>query len=362
MFKKPKKCSKNQKCDFLKNQYFTCKQCRLQKCFQVGMSYENFQLGWDSRSSIKCREISIPQTIDTFTGKSNLIIFQSGPPKNNPKNFLDFHSLIDKTGEILKQGPESPIFSKNRLSKLAIFLSPILDHNQSMNSTSSKYGKDEALAQLEHAVLLATKWLTHFDEFRLLSPDLQLKMILAAWSVWWKLEKLAYTALEIRRNFDENEIKRKIQDSIIFQYDSSRIDMSWLSKYSVEELKFFLEITTEIRLDPLLRSMIDLNPSEVELSFMLGQLCFHYVGKRFQGEILKISEKFQEILADDLHDYYVNEMKKSNYGSRMAQMMRINNQIQMDLVRRKSKTQLALVFDIFTIDVSHPEMFLEFDN
>ncbi|UMM37780.1 hypothetical protein L5515_009440 [Caenorhabditis briggsae] len=95
---------------------------------------------------------------------------------------------------------------------------------------------------------------------------------------------------------------------------------------------------------------------------MLGQLCFHYVGKRFQGEILRISEKFQEILADDLHDYYVNEMNKSNYGSRMTQMMRINNQIQMDLVRKKSKTQLALVFEIFTVDVSHPEMFLEFDN
>ncbi|UMM37831.1 hypothetical protein L5515_009473 [Caenorhabditis briggsae] len=105
--------------------------------------------------------------------------------------------------------------------------------------------------------------------------------------------------------------------------------------------------------------MIQLEPSDIELSFMLSQLCFHYVGKRFQGEILRISEKFQEILADDLHDYYVNEMKKSNYGSRMAQMMRINNQIQKDIIQNRGKTDLAILFDVFDLEFSHPEMFMD---
>ncbi|PIC29966.1 hypothetical protein B9Z55_021367 [Caenorhabditis nigoni] len=91
---------------------------------------------------------------------------------------------------------------------------------------------------------------------------------------------------------------------------------------------------------------------------MLSQLCFHYVGKRFQGEILKISEKFQEILADDLHDYYVNEMRKSNYGSRMAQMMRINNLIQKEVYKHREKMDLARIFEVFCVEVSHPDLFL----
>ena len=89
-----------------------------------------------------------------------------------------------------------------------------------------------------------------------------------------------------------------------------------------------MEIHTEIRLDDLTRAMIELEPTEVELSFMLGQLCLQYVGKRFQGEILHIGDKFQEMLANDLHDYYVNELKRPNYVTRLASMMKINNQIQ----------------------------------
>ena len=65
---------------------------------------------------------------------------------------------------------------------------------------------------------------------------------------------------------------------------------------------------------------------------MLGQLCFHYVGKKFQGEILQVAERFQEMLANDLHDYYVNDQKKPHYVSRLASMMKINNQIQVSLL------------------------------
>ena len=38
---------------------------------------------------------------------------------------------------------------------------------------SLKYGREESLAQLEHNVVLVANWLTYFDDFQLLPPNLQ---------------------------------------------------------------------------------------------------------------------------------------------------------------------------------------------
>lgn len=79
-------------------------------------------------------------------------------------------------------------------------------------------------------------------------------------------------------------------------------------------------------LDPL----TSLEPTDIELTYMLCQLCFHYAGKRYGGEILEVTEKFQENLADNLHDYYVNELNMPRYCGRLNQMLKINNLIQVD--------------------------------
>ncbi|CAO4381743.1 unnamed protein product [Caenorhabditis nigoni] len=330
-------CKFKNQCKSFKKGCFTCKFCRLQKCFKVGMSMGTFQFG---RDVYKAREIvqlnrRIPMTLDTFTGNSNLIIFSSNSQEPS-RSFIDLRFLIEQAHRVFQQGPSTPLYSENRLKKMSLGLGNLQKVPESFGNP--KFGKKEAVEQLEGQILNVSKWLTHFDEFQ-------------------KLPKTK-TARQIRQNFDENVLKRMKNETILLEFGSAEMDISWLSKYTVEELKFFLNIPTEIRLDPLLRSMIDLNPSDIELSFMLSQLCFHYVGKRFQGEILKISEKFQEILADDLHGYYVNEMKKPNYGSRMAQMMRINNLIQKEVYKHREKMDLARIFEVFCVEVSHPDLFL----
>lgn len=371
-FKTSKSCHRIKKCDFLKKGYFTCKYCRLQKCLKVGMSYERFQFDRDVNKVNKIVVLGgrIPPTIDTFCGRSNLIIFRVPqgsasssvcPSPAPPKNFINCQFLIDKAIKILQQGPESPIFTRNRLEKLAVVLNPVLEFQPAIEPPDmGNFGKEESLAQLEHVVILVTKWLTHFDEFQMLPPKLQIQMLQGIWSVWWRLGRLAYTSMKIRRSFDRDTIKRMETNTLVHSYDQERLDMSWLSKYTVDELKFFMDIKNEVRLDNQTRAMIDLDPSDIELSFMLGQLCFQYVGKRFQGEILQVADRFQEMLANDLHDYYINELRVPQYVTRLASMMKINNQIQMDIYNNIKKTELANIFDIFCVEVSHPEMFVDF--
>uniref|UniRef100_A0A1I7T6M7 NR LBD domain-containing protein n=1 Tax=Caenorhabditis tropicalis TaxID=1561998 RepID=A0A1I7T6M7_9PELO len=227
------------------------------------------------------------------------------------------------------------------------------------HSKIKRYGKEETLAQWEYDILKLTKWLTYFDDFQKLPRSLQIKMIQGVWNIWKRLERLASIVLCVRRKMNEETIRKMKNDTLLCNWNQMSIDMKWCSKYTVEQLKFFLEFNTEIRLDELTRLLLDLDPSDVELSFMLGQLCFHYVGKRFQGEILQVADKFQEILADDLHDYYINQMRQPYYMKRLASMMKINNQIQKEVYKNREKMELAVLFDVFHLEFSHPEMFMD---
>lgn len=74
--------------------------------------------------------------------------------------------------------------------------------------------------------------------------------------------------------------------------------------------------------------MIELDPTDVELSYMLCQLSFYHLGKKKKGEFSGIAESFQESLANDLHKYYVEDMKTPCYAGRVTNMMKINNRIQ----------------------------------
>uniref|UniRef100_A0A1I7T6N4 Nuclear receptor domain-containing protein n=1 Tax=Caenorhabditis tropicalis TaxID=1561998 RepID=A0A1I7T6N4_9PELO len=348
-----KTCKKNKQCEFLKDGFFTCKYCRLQKCLNVGMSTESFQFDRDGYQQLCRIQDEIPSSVDTFSGRSNLIIFQAPGTPTSSKPFINIQFLMDKVFKILKEGPETPLFFPVKLEKMAHNLRKVHEETRSPEEQKlEKFGKTESLEHLGMCILTVAKWFTYFDEFQGLPQKLKITILQDVWGIWWKLERLAYTAKLIKQRI----ITAK-KDDLLFRYESERIDLSWCSKYTVEELKFFVEIPNEIRLDELTRLMLDLDPSDVELSFMLGQLCFHYVGKLFQGEILQVADKFQEILADDLHDYYINQLKRPCYSQRLASMMKINNQIQKEVYERQPRRELALIFDVFNVDVSHPEMF-----
>lgn len=81
-------------------------------------------------------------------------------------------------------------------------------------------------------------------------------------------------------------------------------------------------------LQPQVQELQELEVSDVEFNFMLAQLTFSYAGKRLQGDILKICEKFQEVLSNDLHEHYVKELGMQRYSGRLSKIMKINNAIQ----------------------------------
>ena len=78
----------------------------------------------------------------------------------------------------------------------------------------------------------------------------------------------------------------------------------------------------------IINSIMKLDPTDIELTYMFAQLCFEYAGKRYPGEIQKITDHFQQILSNDLHDYYINDQKRERYFFRLNELMKVNNLIQ----------------------------------
>lgn len=334
------------------------------------MTIENFQFDRDSFCPKKVRTVlenfhnRVPESMGTFLGRSNLIIFsapQFDPDDYNQKFLIDVQFLVDEAAEVLRKGSEIPIYAPNSLEKLALGLQAIRGYRPRQMKVITKIGKDETLALWQHDMLKVAKWLTYFDEFGRLPHEVQVDMLNGMWKVWARLENLAVTAIGRRQKLcSRKEIMSYVdQDQVKCHMTQVEIDIAWCSRYSVEQLRFFADNDLDERTEVLIQAMMDLQPTDVELSYMMCQLCLHYVGKRYQGEMLEIAERFQESLSNNLHDYYVKQLNMPQYSIRVANMMKINNHIQKDIYMGRVKSELAKVFDIFYIEFSHPDAFLD---
>ncbi|CAI2352766.1 unnamed protein product [Caenorhabditis sp. 36 PRJEB53466] len=331
-----KPCKKANKCEMMNNNgWFDCKSCRLQKCYNVGMTSTNFQFDRDPISTKLC-EKAIPQSFERFLGRPHCVIFVEPEAIVPQKELIDCRELIGKASRIWSDGAASPLHSKTNLEKLAMALRRIDEAHVDGVKMVLKYGKEEVLSFFEQDFLKATRWFTYFDEFRELTKQQKLTMMQAMWHVFARLYKLSTAAAGKRRQ--------------IFDY-------SWCTKYSNEQMQHFIDNTDNNFLYKLLDVMVELKPNDVELSFMMCQACFHYAGQRFQGEILEATEKFQQILANELHEYYVHELRMNNYSGRLCQLLKINNKIREDIWKCRGKQEIAEVFDVYCIEYSHPEIF-----
>lgn len=119
------------------------------------------------------------------------------------------------------------------------------------------------------------------------------------------------------------------------------------------------------------KPLVDLELTSVETAFMLAQMSWQVAGKELQGDVLKAAESEQETLSNELHNYYIEELKMPNYASRLIKIMSIINSAQVTTVllvlhcyffqkihfERQNFMDLVRIFDFFRVHVSDPEMY-----
>lgn len=81
-----------------------------------------------------------------------------------------------------------------------------------------------------------------------------------------------------------------------------------------------------------------------------------FEGKRYGGLIQEEMEQFQDILSNDLHEYYINN-KMPKYLLRIKQLMRVKEMFLRNLNIRMEKYKIAGVFNVFNRPISNLEFF-----
>nr|pir hypothetical protein F31F4.12 - Caenorhabditis elegans [Caenorhabditis elegans] len=329
----------------------TCDRKKLQQCFEGGMVTDKFQYNRDLINPVYLKS-SIPSSLERLLGKPHFVLISDKNPK---KTTIDVHRLLGEATKILNLGHAIPTYcGNNRLKKLSLAV-----HN---NVTFEKLDvikratKSEILTNWEYYFKRVATCLNHFDEFKKLEIPMQLKLLQTIWHVWGRLEKITSSA-RYQKTVENSKLSEVVfQSGWIVDVKDVDIDCNWFSNFPNEQVKNFM-LQTSTDLFNVIQYIHDLDPTDVELTYMLAQLCFQYAGNRHRGEIQEVCEQFQNVLSNDLHDYYLNEMRMPRYSRRIAKMMQINNYVQRNIRKGRERMEVIHCLGIFKLEFSHPEMF-----
>ncbi|CAP22540.1 Protein CBG01248 [Caenorhabditis briggsae] len=363
---KQKKCDK-ENCKIFEESY-KCKICRLKKCYKVGMDVSKFQKNRDllsnSSNYSQRSKIATPQSLANFLGRPEFILCFEPDRASSTKTIIDVSYLLEKVSRIFQHDPSylGPYEIKSSLERVTYAMEAM--KSKKINNTlevCKVIGKREALLFWELTFIGSAHWLAEFEEFRNLEMDVKLDIQKSVWTIWMRLAALAETSAYNRMNV----LKSEEEENGLFVCSGGarvnmkeiKMDLSWCTNYSTEEIARFMGPDVGANWNSLLDDLTKLNPTNTELNYMLLHICLHDAGKKYQGKVLEATEKLLGILADNLHAYYLNKMRMTNYSGRIAQMMKINRMIEVELRDRREKNYLANLFDVYKIEWSHPEMF-----
>ncbi|CAI5452588.1 unnamed protein product [Caenorhabditis angaria] len=327
-----------------------CKRCRLEKCLKAGMSDKKFQLDRDLISSTRK---NIPPSMEYFLGRPVFIIFcETDIPESN-RSFIDFTKLIEKATNLFKNRGNKLYVGMNTLNQLTYALNQ--NHGETEPGFCWEIRKNDILKFWEANFLKVADWLTYCDKFQELPLQMRIQLLKSIWMAWICLQRNSLTANRKRQSGVEDKICYWSDDCLI-DSENVELDISWITRYSREQFEYFIMPSGNFHMDSLIEPLLDLQPTNQELTYMLTIFTFRYAAKMFSGEFENLNEKIIEVLADDLHSFYLNEMKMKNYAGRMAKMMQIVNVLERDFHQKTEKVQLARIFNVITVDFSHPEM------
>ncbi|CAL2045609.1 unnamed protein product [Caenorhabditis brenneri] len=351
---------------------WACKKCRTDRCFALGMKPDNIQRDRDrfvcseqfhldrKRKSV---ETVIPLTVERFSGKQIVRTFTTGAGihgKTEHITFFDLSPIISDAEYILRRNPriDKTTKSKSSLEQLALGLREVRKSQLWGSSIPEmrKIGKMETWDHWVKEMRRAGEWIMHFNEFRELEHEEKMQILKCMWHLFSRLERISMTA-EMRRQKLCNEKDFVYGTTERINYDKLEIERAWFSDATDEQVRYFIGPFKMYFCDSIINSLMELRPSDVEVSFMLCNLCFQLTGQKLGGRIQEITDRLQDVLANDLHKYYLEKDKYSRYSYRLTKILRLNRLYQTNMENRRKSFFLADTFNVFRVKMSHPEMF-----
>lgn len=289
-----------------------------------------------------------------FSGHPEFSIFME-PTSPKFKTFINTNNLIFEASRLLKFGCESPIVGESQLKKLSLG-SKFLRLDSKNLKIFEDFGKVEFMDIIEFYFGTVVKWISLFDEFHKLGRQEQITLLYSIWHIWMKFHKCSCTATFKKSGLKTGKSEQHVLRNTVMDREKAKMDTTWMSDYPQEYVAVYMK-SQNIHESEITDSIIRLDPTDVELTYLFAQSCFEYAGKLFQGDIQQITDHFQQILANDLHNYYIVDQRNPRYFHRLAELMKVNNLIQKSKWESRPQRELNKVFNVLKIGFSHPEMF-----
>ncbi|KAF1750719.1 hypothetical protein GCK72_017270 [Caenorhabditis remanei] len=338
----------NKKC--LPDSYgrWNCKRCRTDRCFALGMKPDNIQY---NRDHFFCSE-------DFLTRKCNRI--SRSPPLPEHTSFIDISPLLETLQKMLSDRSLKDYDRKclNPLQKLAYGLREVRKTQiwDDLPITEC-IGKNESFIFWKSEVERACTWLSYFDEFQKLSIEDKTHISKCMWIIFTRLERSAMTA-ELRRANKCGSSDYAFTTYSVINTKTLKWDFNWLTHFPSDQMQNFLGTTQMILCEPLTNCMAEVQPTEEELCYILCDLCFYFLGSKLGGAMQETMERFQGILADNLHQYYVEHDKTSRYSHRLGQILKISQQYKSIMEEKRKIRILGEIFNAFRVQWSHNDLFI----
>lgn len=115
--------------------------------------------------------------------------------------------------------------------------------------------------------------------------------------------------------------------------DSVKWDFNWLSHFSPDQLRTFVGNTSAILCESVTECMMEVQPTDEELCYILCVLCFYHIGNKIGGSMQKTTERLLNILADNLHEYYVEQKDATRYSYRLTKILKISQQYKVSVIK-----------------------------
>uniref|UniRef100_A0A1I7V234 Nuclear receptor domain-containing protein n=1 Tax=Caenorhabditis tropicalis TaxID=1561998 RepID=A0A1I7V234_9PELO len=264
----------NGKCQVKNLGKFYCKKCRLKKCYQMGMDPKNIQ---HNRDKIKTPPTLLPQTISTLVGRPSYIIHCSPLSHTSKKSIVDVTYLIDKASECLDYGPQL-LNNEMKILERMYMANEFLEafeasefSNFSKNLTQIPVIDKQFFMHFWEVDFLKTaKWLSYLDGFQNIPRVVQIQILMTTWHLRARLDRLCRTA-KLRRKMKIGENDFMIGSNSCLDLKTCKLDVSWCTDYPNEQIQFFIEGSDDWVHNEVVDQLEDLNPSDIEISFMTCQ-------------------------------------------------------------------------------------------
>ncbi|ULT89697.1 hypothetical protein L3Y34_008243 [Caenorhabditis briggsae] len=366
---------KNEQCTTNNEDRFNCRYCRYQKCLSCGMTPENVKYNYDSavhytkKPSPKMKAEYLDHPTDpspplemeqpTCARQTKDVTYEvQTDEKGEPIVKLDITGLLNNITSVLDDFiPSDDVRDLNTLTRMNHAL---IEYRQIHHSNVIKFVQTISMREIlmtgNDQIKSITKFLMHSVPFRSLRNEDQMQMLKSIWVQWKRLERYVSTAQIFGKRMYEDQIVTLVPGLAAY-LNKIHVDCAAFIYKKAEGMKFFMENFNTRMMEEVGKPLVELELTSVETAFMLAQMSWQVAGKELQGDVLKASESEQETLANELHIYYIEELRLPNYASRLIKIMNIINAAQKIHFERQSFMDLVRIFDFFRVHVSDPEIY-----